>query len=84
MDTITLVMHHCKSRVSFPVKFMGNDAEQKAINYIQNKTDRFARWEHEDYPVDDKFVKLLDVLYPTCGHGLSLSLCAGPGHYSDH
>lgn len=24
---------------------------------------------------------LMDFLSPTCEHGLSLSLCAGPGHY---
>jgi hypothetical protein len=32
-------------------------------------------------PVGEDVLRLLDVLYPQCEHGLSLDLCAGPGHY---
>jgi hypothetical protein len=39
--------------------------------------------EHDEHPVPDGCAELLALLYPTCEHGLSASLCNGPGHYSD-
>lgn len=46
----------------------------------------FHIWsETEEYPIPLSAGRLLTLLYPTCEHGLSADLCAGPGHYPmDH
>lgn len=79
---IVLIAHHCKNSVTFPVKFYGDEAETIAIEYVQARTKTHAIWEDEDAPITDDFMGLRDVLYPVCAHGLSLHLCAGPGHYA--
>lgn len=41
--------------------------------------------ETSEYPIPLSADRLLDLLYPTCEHGLSADLCEGPGHYApDH
>jgi hypothetical protein len=46
----------------------------------------FHTWsETSEYPIPLSAGRLLERLYPTCEHGLSADLCAGPGHYPmDH
>lgn len=62
------------------------ESEAAALAFLR----RVTAWEIGDYRVID-FVEdegtdpigaeLLEFLSPTCEHGLSLMLCAGPGHY---
>jgi hypothetical protein len=40
-----------------------------------------AWFELEDAPIDQRYGRLLDFLYPQCEHGLSLQNCYGPQHY---
>ncbi len=37
--------------------------------------------ELEDEPIPYSNRRLLDLLYPTCEHGLEMSNCYGPQHY---
>lgn len=65
------------------------DADQ-AIAYIGRKSAVASFDEIEDElltpvcgPVAEDVLRLLDVLYPQCEHGLSLALCGGPMHWHD-
>jgi hypothetical protein len=48
---------------------------------MEDRRSTHAFHEHPDYPIGDEHERLLDYLHPKCDHGLSASLCAGPGHY---
>lgn len=54
--------------------------ESQAVEYIGRKSSTCAFYTRDDSPIDG-YAKLMDTLYPTCEHGLSASLCMGPGHY---
>lgn len=64
----------------FLVRF---STEDQALAYIERKRGTVEVWEIEEseHAVPDQYERLLEVLHPTCEHGLSLSLCHGPGHY---
>lgn len=61
------------------VIFEGPNADKVAADYISRKG-HLVIMEDENQELDD-FPLTYDALYPECEHGLSLSLCAGPGHY---
>ena len=61
--------------------------EAQAIGYASARTSTHIIDEIEDAPIDPKHAALLDYLYPTCHHGLSLSLCGdpyGPHHFGTY
>lgn len=60
------------------VIFDGPNADSMAADYISRKGHLVI--EAEDYN-PESFPKVEEALYPSCEHGLSASLCAGPGHY---
>lgn len=62
---------------SFTVTFA---TEASAVDYVNRKRSYCAFWTRDDSALDE-FGELLDVLYPTCEHGLSEILCMGPDHY---
>lgn len=49
--------------------------------FVKAKSSGYALSEIEEDPIEDGAVLTLAALYPECEHGLSLQLCAGPGHY---
>lgn len=62
------------------------EAEAGALAFLR----RVTAWETGDYRVVSEIEddgaepvgeELMEFLSPTCEHGLSLTLCAGPGHY---
>jgi hypothetical protein len=60
--------------------FTGPNADAMAVAFIEarSKTCSFGvdeEFDHEVFPLTDA------CLNPTCEHGLSERLCAGPGHY---
>ena len=65
-------------------------AEAAAIAFLR----RHTAWDlgQKDYRVisdvqidsEDTGDALMDYLFPTCEHGLSAHLCAGPEHYPTH
>lgn len=72
---ITLEVAICNQRRSYVAKFA---TEQQAISFIERKSSTHAFYEMD---VPDSAAALLEVLYPTCPHGLSASNCYGPQHY---
>jgi hypothetical protein len=81
MQAITLEMHICDQRRSYNVTFEGDAAEQMAISYVKARWSTHAIYEIESNPIDQQYTQLLDLLYPTCEHGLSQSNCYGSQHY---
>ena len=59
------------------VIFEGPNADRMAADYIARKGYLVIEEDQDliNYPLT------AEALYPSCEHGLSLSLCAGPGHY---
>jgi hypothetical protein len=86
-EVISLEVHGCgaTSGSSWTATFDGPDAERWALAYVSARSSTHAFSESRVNPVAARFAKLLDMLHPTCEHGLSLDLCAGPGtgHWSD-
>lgn len=70
--------HICAERRSYKVTFTDED---QAIAWMEAKSSTHAFHEVEESPIPDEAVQLLEFLHPTCDHGLSASLCEGPGHY---
>ncbi|WIC90175.1 hypothetical protein SEA_VROOMVROOM_25 [Arthrobacter phage VroomVroom] len=66
----------------YRVIFQGPQADAMAAEYIKTRPGHFdldyEDWEPAEIPLT------MEALDPTCEHGLSSRLCAGPGHYSDH
>ena len=75
---ITLEIHICDQRRSYLAHFA---TEDQALKFVQARWTTHAVHELEDTPIPDTAAELLDLLYPTCPHGLSLSNCFGPQHY---
>ena len=81
---ITLEIHICDQRRSYLVTFEGPDAQRMAIEFVKTRSATHAIWELQDQPdrwIDHRHGELLELLYPTCPHGLSESNCYGPQHY---
>lgn len=78
---IKLEVHICDQRRSYLATFYGSRAEDQAIAFIERKSATHAFHEVEAEPIFPTFGRLLERLYPTCEHGLSLSNCYGPQHY---
>ena len=78
---ISLQVHVCKARRGYKATWYGKDAERNAIRWMSERTSTHAFWELEESPIGDEYPDLIDWLYPTCEHGLSLDLCDGPNHY---
>ena len=83
-ETATLHIHICDQRRGYNVTFA---TEDQAIAFLAPRQSTHTWWElgAEDHSpvrsVPVTWTKLLDFLYPTCEHGLSLDLCHGPTHY---
>jgi hypothetical protein len=94
---IALLVHICDQRRSYVVRFYGPQAEDHALAFIAARYEakgpngygnHVITEDHEEpinwvalYGDDRSTGPLYDLLYPTCEHGLSLALCAGPQHY---
>ena len=83
-ETATLQIHICDQRRSYKATF---STEAQALAFLAPRSTTHA-WEEIRHlhgqdagSVPATWTKLLDFLYPTCEHGLSLDLCAGPDHY---
>lgn len=81
---IVLEVHICDQRRSYKATFTGPEADALAAQFIKDKN---ATCNHVCYPWDqeDEVWATADLtvaaLYPTCEHGMSLSLCYGPYHF---
>ena len=75
---IALDVHVCAARRTYRATFT---TEAQAIDFITERSSTHAFWTVDSTPIPDGCTALLDTLYPTCEHGLSDALCAGPGHY---
>lgn len=78
---VALEAHHCRNGVTYTVTFTGPGADAAAAEYMQARgaTHAFAL---ADEDLDWTAAPLTFAeLFPSCEHGLSESLCAGPGHY---
>lgn len=80
---ISLEFHNTLTGITYRVTFEGDNAERMAVGYIGDVGKTHAVWELESDPFDyQDYPALTERLYPTCPHGLSLSLCAHPlNHY---
>ncbi len=76
--SVALMAHNCELRTNYRVTFATEDL---ATKYVAERTATHAFSEIGNEPIADEFVKLIEMLHPTCEHGLSESLCAGPNHY---
>lgn len=65
-------------QTNFTVVF---STEDQALAYFERKHTTHILTENEDAPMPDSWTRMNDKLYPTCEHGLSAWLCAGPEHY---
>lgn len=59
------------------VRFYGPNAEDNALAFLERR----EAYAVEEIPIALAYDRLLAVLFPECEHGLSLAMCAGPGHY---
>ena len=75
---IQLEIHICDQRRSYVAGF---SSEDQALDFVERRRATHAVFEMEDAPIEAEYARLLAWLYPDCPHGLSLALCAGPGHY---
>lgn len=76
---VKLEVHICNQRRSYYPTFV---REIDAISFINRFTDmNHAFYEPQDSDIPESWATLLDILYPTCEHGLSASLCMGSNHY---
>ena len=73
------------SAISYVAEFASGD---QAVAFIERNSGNHAFSEIEDQPVappvgpvTPDIIRLLDALYPTCEHGMSLALCCGPDHF---
>jgi len=71
----------CETNHSYIVKFYGEDAEARALSFIDRKGATHAFSEVEGEFIDQGYLALIEKLYPQCEHGLSAWLCVGPSHY---
>ena len=75
----------CATSHYYTVIFSGLHAEQMALDYITARGRTPAFHTIDDHPIDHRYERLLDRLFPTCPHGLSERLCHNPidpdGHY---
>jgi hypothetical protein len=78
MAKIKLDVHVCAMRNTYTATFA---TERQAIEFIGRKSATCAFWTRDDSPMDG-YPELMEVLFPTCEHGLSASLCMGPAHYA--
>lgn len=80
---IKLEIHKCQARASYIVIFEGElgSEEDRALAFLAKRTSTHAFHEIESAPIEPRYGRLIDFLYPTCEHGLSLSNCFGPQHY---
>jgi hypothetical protein len=62
----------------FTARFIGPNADAIAAEYIKRKGHLVIMCDDEQL---DNYPLTYNALYPSCEHGLSLSLCAGPNHY---
>lgn len=78
---LALQVHVCARRFFYKVTFTGPNADARAAAFIEGRssTCAFELWDDETDMV--LFPLTAEALWPTCEHGLSLALCAGPGHY---
>ncbi len=78
--TVQIMLHICAERRAYRVTWTGRPAEvaQRVITFLESKKETHA-WDILELP--PALHDLEAWLYPTCEHGLSLELCAGPQHY---
>lgn len=76
---IRLEAHICDQRRNYLVEFA---TEDQALKFIEEKKSTHAFHTFTNFPIDEKYTRLLDVMHPTCEHGLSEANCLGPDHYS--
>lgn len=86
---ITLEVAVCDQRRSYLAVFANEDqamtfvaARMPGGKRYEGAYGNHAFFEVEEAPIDfDLAPRLYDFLNPTCEHGLSAHLCAGPQHY---
>lgn len=76
--TATLEIHICDQRRSYLATFT---TQEQAVAFMTSRSSTHAISEIQDQPVPDDWTDLLEALYPTCEHGMSLNLCEGPDHF---
>lgn len=76
--SVTLDAIICKGHHRYSVTFA---TEDQAITYVMARRSTHAFYNSEVNPLCNGWENLAEILYPTCEHGLSESLCAGPDHY---
>lgn len=88
MTGIALEAFSTTSRATIVIRFA---SEAQAVNYLTSNPwepgqSFYVVGEVEGEEIDfDLYPVLYDTLHPTCEHGLSERLCAGPNHYPlDH
>lgn len=69
---------NCATGNGYVVKFA---TEAQAVGFYETHKSTHAMYELESLQFPPECVALHEVFYPKCEHGLSLDLCAGPGHY---
>lgn len=79
---IQLLAHCCATQVSFTVTFAGTGADAAAADYMKTRGSThdfvFADEDETDYMTAPL---TFAAMFPSCEHGLSEWLCAGPNHY---
>jgi hypothetical protein len=91
-------VHVCDQRRNYTVEFTSEDQVMAFIERQREQTEAWrdetgaapwagghAYYELEGCPIPEGWDRLYRFLHPTCEHGLSADLCAGPYHYpQDH
>jgi len=76
--TVSLVHGH-----TYDVIFVNDEVAAKFVSRKRNQVNvafvaETAQFDTEVSPVPETWTRTLDVLYPTCHHGLSADLCMDP------
>jgi hypothetical protein len=77
-NAVTLEIHICDQRRSYLATF---STEAQALAFCKPKSATHAFFTVPGSPLANGWENLEAWLYPTCVHGLSDALCAGPDHY---
>ncbi len=79
---IKLLATCCATQVSYTVTFAGAGADAAAVEYLTTRGATHAfEFADEDGSDFTTAPLLFAAMFPSCEHGLSEWLCAGPNHY---
>jgi hypothetical protein len=83
MSSLVILATNVKIEHEYRVIFTGPNADAMAVAWIKAHQSTHAIGADDDFDWQT-YPLTAEALNPTCEHGLSERLCAGPNHYPTH